>query len=397
MNSEVRNTAFLTNNFKGFSADVAALSYQNYLSATPQTSITIRTAPEFRFSSVDQPFFKRAPFYFSFDAFTGGEHRGESVTPFETPGFVERSEFAPNVAMPLHFGDWFDVTPSFTFRSTYYGGQLQNGAFVDEGFFRNTEEFSLDMRLPTIERVWSDGDTKWKHVIEPYAVYRYVNGVNDFGRFVRFDEDETLTDTDEIEYGITQRLFRRKGSGQAQEFITWRLVQKYFFDPTFGGALVPGQPNVFQTLDALTPFAFADTPRHFSPIVSDLRVDPGKHFDTQFIVNYDPLRNRLSAIGTLLKLKPYKESFITLAHFSVSEPAAQSRAASAQFRAALESDPHPLRLRRYEPARMEHRSRRELRFHAAGISKPDRRGDLQRQLLRRGLRIPALFLRHDPK
>ncbi len=94
-------------------------------------------------------------------------------------------------------------------------------------------------------------------------------------------------------------------------------MQKYFFDPTFGGALVPGQPNVFQTLDALTPFAFADTARRFSPIVSDLRVDPGKRFDTQFIVNYDPVRNRVSAIGTLLKLKPYKESFITLAHFSV--------------------------------------------------------------------------------
>ena len=317
VNSEVRNTTFLTNNFDGFSLNVAALSYRNYLSATPQTSIVLRTAPELRFSSVDQEFFKRLPVYFSFDAFTGAEHRGEDVTPFETPRFVERSEIAPTVTMPLHFGDWFNVTPSFTFRSTYYGGQVLNGAYLGEGLFRNTEEFSLDMRFPVLERVWDGGDTKWKHAIEPFAVYSYVSGVNDFGRFVRFDEDETLTDTNEIEYGITQRLFRRKGSGSAQEFITWSLRQKYFFDPTFGGALVPGQPNVFQTLDALTPFAFADTARHFSPIVSDLRVDPGKHFDTQFIVDYDPLRNRLSAIGTLLKLKPYKESFITLAHFSV--------------------------------------------------------------------------------
>jgi len=34
-------------------------------------------------------------------------------------------------------------------------------------------------------------------------------------------------------------------------------------------------------------------------------------------VNYDPVRNRLTAIGELLKLKPYKESFIILSHFSV--------------------------------------------------------------------------------
>jgi hypothetical protein len=47
-----------------------------------------------------------------------------------------------------------------------------------------------------------------------------------------------------------------------------------------------------------------------------LTFEPGKRWDTQFILNYDPQRNRMTAIGTLLKLKPYKESFLTLAHFS---------------------------------------------------------------------------------
>ncbi len=316
VNSEVRNNAFLTKNFDGYSLDFAALSYRNYLNATPQTTIALREAPEARFSSVDRQLFDWLPAYFSFDAFTGAVSRQDNATPFLTPNFVERSEVAPTVTLPLHFGDWLDAAPSFTFRSTSYGGQMENGAFVNEAFFRNTEEFRLELRLPSIERVYDDGDTKWKHVIEPDFTYQYVNGVNDFGRFVRFDEDETLTDTNEIEYGITQRLYRKTDDG-SEEFLDWTLAQKYFFDPTFGGALVPGQPNVFQTLDELTPFAFADVPRHFSPIVSDLRVEPGKRFDTEFIVNYDPNRNRMTAIGTLLKLKPYKASFITLAHFSV--------------------------------------------------------------------------------
>jgi LPS-assembly protein len=316
INSEVRNTAFLTRNFRGLSIDFAALSYENFLSATPQTSITLRTAPEARFSSVDQAPFGKLPFYFSFQGFTGAEYRGETVTPFRTPGFVERSEFAPSVTIPLHWGPWLSLTPSFTFRSTYYGGQLQNGVYEDQAFFRNTEEFSLDIRPPSLERVWDRGDGKWKHVIEPEITYRYVTGVNDFGKFLRFDEDETLTDTNELEYGFTQRLFRRTDEGGSEELITWQLAQKYFFDPTFGGALVPNQRNVFQTLDSLTPFAFADQPRHLSPIVSDLTIEPGKRFDTQFIVNYDTGRNRLTAIGTLMKVKPYGESFITLADFS---------------------------------------------------------------------------------
>jgi len=318
VNSEVHNTAFLINNFDGFSLSLAALSYQNYIDATEATWITLRTAPELRFSSVDQAWFPKLPFYFSFDSFTGAESRSENVTPFHTPPFVERSELAPTVTMPLHFGPWLDITPSFTFRSTFYGGQLRDNAFLAEGLFRDTEEFSLDMRLPVLERVWGDdGDTKWKHVIEPYVTYRYVNGVNDFGRFLRFDQDDTLADTNEVEFGVTQRLFRRRKEGGSEELITWRLAEKYFFDPTFGGALVPGQPNVLQTLDTFTPFAFADQPRRWAPIVSDIQYDAGKRFDTEFIVNYDPQRNRMTAIGTLLKLKPYKESFLTLAHFSI--------------------------------------------------------------------------------
>lgn len=316
VNSEVRNTAFLTRNFDGYSLDVAALSYENFLSATPQSSITLRTAPEARFSSVDRPLWNKLPIYFSFDAFTGASHRGETVTPFDTPAFVERSEFSPTVTMPLQWGSWLALTPTFTFRSTYYGGQVQNEQFLSEGFFRNTEEFSLDIRPPSFDRLWGDGDTRWKHTIEPDIQYNYVTGVNDFGRIVRFDEDDTVTDTDEVEYSVTQRLYRKTDDGDAEELVSWQLAQKYFFDPTFGGALVPGQRNVFQTLADLTPFAFADEPRRFSPIVSDVTIEPGKRYDTEFILNYDPQRNRMTAIGTLLKLKPYKESFLTLAQFS---------------------------------------------------------------------------------
>ena len=322
VNSEVPRNAFLSKNSRGFSLNFASLSYQNYFTATTansgDTSVTLRAAPEVEASSVDQAPWTKLPIYFSFEGFSDAVHRSDTVTGFSTPNFVERSEIAPTVTIPLHFGPWLDVTPSFTLRTTFYGGQLgPTGDFVNKGFWRATEEFSLDLRPFTLDKVWTRGDTKWKHVIEPDIVYSYVNGVNDFGKYIRFDEDETLTDTNEVQYGITQRLYRRDGDDSAQEVASFSVTQKYFFDPTFGGALVSGERNVFATLDALTPFAFADEPRRFSPIVANLRVEPGKHFDTEVILNFDPYHNRLQAIGTLLKWKPYKESFITLAHFSV--------------------------------------------------------------------------------
>jgi LPS-assembly protein len=92
-------------------------------------------------------------------------------------------------------------------------------------------------------------------------------------------------------------------------------VQKHFFDPTFGGAIVTGERNVFQALNSITPFAFALGPVHWSPLVSDFIISPGSHYDVEQILEYDPTLEKLTTIGTLLKVKPYSQFFATVAHF----------------------------------------------------------------------------------
>ena len=317
VNSEVRTSTFLSKDTEGLSLDFAALSYKNFLTASPDTSIEVRSAPEVHASSVDRAPWENLPIYFSFDAFADAVNRQTDAAPqFETPSFVSRLEVAPSVTAALHWGPWISVTPTFTVRSTRYEGQLKDGEFVDDPFVRTTAEFSLDVRPPAFERTWSDGGIQWRHTIEPDINYEYVDGVNDYARYVLFDEDETLTDTNDVQYGVTQRLFRRTENGDSGELVSWSLEQKYYFDPTFGGALVPGERNVFQALDSLTPFAFDNTLHRFSPIISDLRVEPAGRFDTEVRVDFDPKRGQMTAIGTLVKIKPYKQSFLTLAHFS---------------------------------------------------------------------------------
>jgi LPS-assembly protein len=145
--------------------------------------------------------------------------------------------------------------------------------------------------------------------------YRYVTGVNDFADFIRYDSDATLTDTNEIEYGIRQRLYVKHGDEQPVDFLSWSVLQKHYFDPTFGGALVTGQRNVFQALDSITPFAFAATPRNWSPIVSDVKLTPGGPYDAESIIEYDPQLSKVTTIGTLLKVKPYSEFYGVVADF----------------------------------------------------------------------------------
>lgn len=324
VNSEVRSTAFLTNNFHGFSLNFGGVDYKNFLTAgtpfVPETSVVLRKAPEARFGSLEQQPWKNFPVYFGFEASAGGVHRRDPQ--IETPGVVQRFEIAPRVTIPLRWGPWLGLTTSLTGRAMRIGSQLDvnsSGQRVVLPFplHRETAELQVDLRPPVLGRVWETSEAKWKHTIEPQIVYRYTTGVNQFGHFLRFDEDDTITDTNEIEYGITQRWYRRiSGEGQAAELLRLRVVQKYFFDTTFGGAIVPGQRNAFRALDSITAFSFADGARRWSPVVTDLKVTPGGRYDAQFRMDYDPQRGKVTALGSLLKLKPYRAAFLTLAHFA---------------------------------------------------------------------------------
>jgi LPS-assembly protein len=331
INSEVRSAIFLSNNFRGFSVNFAGLSDKSFLTlpvaatlktpAIPATSVTLRNLPEARLGSVEQAPWGHAPIYFGFDLFTGVVYRRDQN--IQTSNFVDRYELAPRVTVPLHFGPGLGVTTSAVFRTTRYGDSytsagLASGASIS----RNTGEFTVELRPPALERFFerrslNEDKTRhrYKHTIEPALTYRNVTGVKRFADFIRFDSDATLTNTSEVEYGFTQRLFRKDGDGQPQELISWRIVQKHYFDPTFGGAIVDGQRNVFQALDAISPFAFAFGPRNWSPIVSDFKITPGGLYDLEQILHYDPQLQRLVTIGTLLKVKPYREFFATVAYF----------------------------------------------------------------------------------
>jgi LPS-assembly protein len=335
VNSEVRSATFLTNNFRGFSLNFAGLDDKSFLTlpiaatlttpAVPATSVTIRNLPEARFGSVEQSPWNNAPIYFGFDSFAGVIYRSDQN--IQTSNFVDRYQFAPRVTVPLHFGAWLGVTTSAAFRTTRYGDSYNSaGAVSSASISRNTGELTVELRPPTLERFFERASPKkdktghrYKHTIEPAITYRYVTGVDHFADFIRFDSDTTLSNTSEVEYGFTQRLFRKDGDGQPQELISWRIVQKHYFDPTFGGAIVNGQRNVLDAFDSISPFAFAFGPRNWSPIVSDLLITPGGPYDLEQILHYDPQIQRLVTIGTLLKVKPYREFFVTTAFFRLND------------------------------------------------------------------------------
>jgi LPS-assembly protein len=330
INSDIRSSVFLTHNFRGFNFNLASLSDRSFLNTAQGQSVLLRNAPQGRFSSVEQSPWRAIPVYFGFDGFVGAVHREDvafpttpSYVPIQTSGFVPRTEFAPRVTFPLHFGPWLSATSTAVFRGTYYGSSLDPAGFVtNRSITRNDGEFTLDLRLPMLERFFdytardkNKPHRRYKHTVEPQVSYRYVAGIDNFMQSIRFDADATRSDTNEVTYGLTQRLWSKSGEDQPQELISWSLLQKHYFNPTFGGAIFNNQRNVLEPLDSVTPFAFALGPRNSSPLVSDFHITPAGRFDTEQLLEYDPQLHKVTAIGTLVKVKPFSEFFATLAHF----------------------------------------------------------------------------------
>src|SRR4029077_4828614 len=133
---------------------------------------------------------------------------------------------------------------------------------------------------------------------------------------IRFDYIDAIADTNEIEFGVANRFFTRRSTenvsdkpvretpererpplaSQPYEALTITVRGKYFFDPFFGGALIPGRRNQFYPIDTLSGFSFGGVPRRFSPVNIDMRYRPRKTLLADFRTDVDTSGGGLRAI-----------------------------------------------------------------------------------------------------
>jgi len=348
VNSEVNSAAFLTKNLKGFSFNSFVARYQNFQSSNNDDVITIQHAPGIELSSVDRKFFG-APIYWSYDVDAGGLRR--SQPGFVTPGVVGRADVDPDVSLPIFYKGW-TFRPDVQLRNTVYSQQQSTAQGVTIAHHnvinRRTIATSVDLRPPVLSKVF-DGTIagrKIKHTIEPRLVYRYTNGVENFGSIIRFDFRDILSNTNEVEFGLLQRLFARRERPEcnqettssasdastqtiaaaascapagADDFVSWEVKMKYFADPTFGGAVVPGTRNVLTTTANFTGIAFVTDPRRFSPVVSRLRVRTSGNSDLEWQLDYDSKKGRINS-STLYTGFHFGDFFVGVSHAYLQVP-----------------------------------------------------------------------------
>jgi len=317
--SEAQSMGYLEKHFGAYTFDASASRTENFLNVTPGNSVEVRSLPETELNTGYQQLSGGPlPVYYSLHAGAGLFHRVQprpqgQPAPYyySTSQFSARADLEPSLATALHFAG-FTLLPEATLHERYYTQTISNYVVSSTNLLRSAPEGKVDLIFPSIARIFNRktifGD-KLKHVIEPRVRYDYVTGVPDFNNTLLFDPSDLLTNTREMQFGLTNRIYAKRGN-TVSEIFSWDLSSKYYFDPTFGGALIPGQRNVFASELNLSGFSFLDGRRRTSPIVSTLRASPILGLSLAWQGDYDPDTQRIvnSSVSANVRFHRY---FIT--------------------------------------------------------------------------------------
>jgi LPS-assembly protein len=331
---EETSQVFVNKNHNEYSFNFLARSQ---VSSLPNARIRIRELPSVSIDRRPSPlnFIKKLPVYFSFEGSAEGVSRKETIEDLATfrnevggeaiisPTIVQRLDFHPRLELPLHFSGW-SLTATGGGRVTFYSNSLDPSRTVQgRNLTRSYGEFELDLRPPALAKDFRSGDRLlFRHVIEPYIIYRKVGGIDDFNEIIPFDYIDVVADTNEIEFGLANRFFTRRStenvsdaaakktsaggkasiSSQPYEALTITVRGKYFFDPFFGGALIAGRRNQFYPLNTLSGFTFGGVPRRFSPLNVDARYRPTRRIFVDLRTDLDTRGGGLRALSTTFGL-----------------------------------------------------------------------------------------------
>lgn len=276
---------FITNNFQSKSINMLLSNEETLF---PDRPVVIQNLPGFLFRMSGQRI-ASSPFYLDLDTSVDAVKREDSL--IESSRISPRLDLFPRIYLSLPLFQGLKVTPTLGVRETFYGDRLafEDGEFrvSRDGLHRQYFDFTMDFKGWGLSRVYSgDSDRKWKHLIEPTLRYRYTTGIDNFHQIIRYDEKDAIANTNELEYALFNRFFFQGETG-AHEWLSVRISQKYFFEPSFGGAVTTGSINQFFPLNTLTGIPYLIKERAFSPVTGLVRFMPSQALSVDLRGDYD--------------------------------------------------------------------------------------------------------------
>jgi LPS-assembly protein len=223
VSTDITSIGYVTDERAGFALTGRADRYQGLkvvpTTTTPGEEVKIFHVPSLDFTGLDHPI-PRTPLLWSITASAAGLKR---VQPnFSTAGVTERFDLRPELALPLAFGGWHTLASAAVRETAYSRSRMTPYTTVgtpveaSTALNRSSLDLSMDIRPPVIERTFTVPE-RWRtlfgdqvrHTVEPRIAYRNTRGINNFLNVLRFDDVDLASNTNELEYGVTQHLYFR--------------------------------------------------------------------------------------------------------------------------------------------------------------------------------------------
>lgn len=169
----------------------------------------------------------RTPFYLSATADASRFRVNRSPT---LRGKYSRFDLFPQIALFSPGLPWLNLTPSVGARLTYYTATYtpDRRAFADESLLRRYGTAGLTLTGPSFSRIFTQGEHKLKHLIEPRVEYAYVSDPGPQEKVPLFDERDGVTVSNRLRWVLANRLFIKTGS-TTRELGSLEVSQDYSF------------------------------------------------------------------------------------------------------------------------------------------------------------------------
>jgi LPS-assembly protein len=292
---ELRSVVFGGKNWDHFSLVVQTAVYDDITQTS--NNETVQKLPQISFYAHPQSLFKTPLFYDVTSSYTNfWRERGVEA---------QRGDLFPRISFPTRLFNVLKFNSDLGVRETVYGsandptgtikGWNSRQTFeadmqMSAEFYRVYDAKALSSKLSDVFKV-----DKWMHTIEPTVSYTYIPPVNQ-SHLPAFDEVDRIPFTNQITYGVTQRL-----------------VGKPEKEGVSSGPIEYGKLMVFQNYSLGDPFTDAEgKKRFFSNIQGELWWNFGPYLSANWDGELNPYRGSFDIINFAMTAKDQRNDAVVV-------------------------------------------------------------------------------------
>ncbi len=299
--SNRRSEVYLARSWGTASLSARGSRFETYFQQIDD-SIVMTYLPQVNFSLSSTPLWRGAPVYFTLaSSLTSWEYGWSGAYAAGTQRKSTNLVLSPVLSLPVRGLPWLDVMTSIAANFQYYGQSYQPNTrrVTPEPLFVPRFTAYVELRGPKFYRHFygRDGQAKVKHLVEPFIQYNYDSPVAQSARVVtpygyfRYHQ---------VRYGITNHFLARV-NGMPRSVVQVEAEQTTYLSPEEG-------PLSQFTVDGRIPRS--------SEVNGRVRIDPGRGYNIDFGLAYNPYQKAVSMIRLSAGLGNYASgTFLSVSWF----------------------------------------------------------------------------------